>query len=141
MFCYYVDVYFLTWKPVLHNLENIFPYLNSLRSNGFTLNQSSLAKKQRKNITTTFPNINISPWFIIFSTLLISQSVSISSVCRAPCNTWKAQLPMLINLENSFCSLQLEWSLRECQLTLGPSIDTCYNYHKSGVDKDSKSLS
>ena len=35
-------------------------------------------------------------------TLLTSQSVSIISVCRAPCNTWRPQLPMLIKLENSF---------------------------------------
>ena len=37
--------------------------------------------------------------------LLISQSVSISSACRAPHNTWRPKLPILINLENSFCSL------------------------------------
>ena len=48
---------------------------------------------------------------IACKTLLISQSVSIGPVCRAPCHTWAPELPMLINLENSFCSLLLEWTL------------------------------
>ena len=52
---------FWQWKPVLHNLDYIFPYLNSLYSSRFIHNPSGLGKMQKKNITTSFPDINISP--------------------------------------------------------------------------------
>ena len=57
---------FWQWTPIFHGLDNIFPYLNTTCSNGFILNPPGLAKMQRKNITTSFPDINISPcgWLI-----------------------------------------------------------------------------
>ena len=62
---------FWQWKPVVHNLDNTFPYLNSSCSNRFILNPSGLAKMQKKNITTKFLDINLSLQVIywIFSLL------------------------------------------------------------------------
>ena len=105
-------------------------------------------KMQRKNITNSFRDISLlagdslNIFYVACKTLLISQSVSISPVTRAPYNTWRPQLPTRSMSVGKLIFFSVTgMNFEYIPVNIRPIHQYLQHFPKLRMYKDSKSLS